>query len=157
MSDGKEGMSHLAGCKPAVLSMQMVGQQSRTGHGTTYQGTARQRTEPPSKHVRCWRVGTWWPVGAANQAWDHLTRHGSAAHRTAKQARALLAGRYTVTGGRSMHYVYQQLACCETCTTCKPFGLSAWIIVFAAAQLLLTQVRSWVLQTVCSMREWVPG
>ena len=39
-----------------------------------------------------------------------------------------------------MHYVYQQLACCETCTTCKPFGLSAWIIVFAAAQLILTQV-----------------
>lgn len=53
----------------------------------------------------------------------------------------LLGGRYTVTGGRSMHYVYQELACCETCTTCKPFGLSAWIIVFAAAQLVLTQVR----------------
>ena len=52
----------------------------------------------------------------------------------------LLGGRYTVTGGRSMHYVYQQLACCETCTTCKPFGLSAWIVVFAAAQLVLTQV-----------------
>lgn len=60
---------------------------------------------------------------------------------TTKQAGALLGDRYTVTGGRSMHYVYQQLACCETCTTCKPFGLSAWIVVFAAAQLVLTQVR----------------
>jgi hypothetical protein len=40
-----------------------------------------------------------------------------------------------------MHYVWDQLACCETCTGCRPFGLSAWIVVFAAAQLVLTQAR----------------
>ena len=50
--------------------------------------------------------------------------------------------RYTVTGGRSMHYVWDQLACCPGCTGCRPFGLSAWIIVFAAAQLILTQART---------------
>ena len=70
-----------------------------------------------------------------------LIRHTLAMQMTIKKAGLLLGDRYTVTGGRSMHYVYQQLACCETCTTCKPFGLSAWIIVFAAAQLILTQVR----------------
>ncbi|KAK9826733.1 hypothetical protein WJX81_002553 [Elliptochloris bilobata] len=58
---------------------------------------------------------------------------------------------YTVTGGRSMHYVWQQLACCDTCTQCRPFGLSAWIIVFAAAQLILIQCPNFNSLTVVSL------
>ncbi|KAK9806840.1 hypothetical protein WJX72_004583 [[Myrmecia] bisecta] len=42
---------------------------------------------------------------------------------------------YCVTGGKSMHAVYQ-LTCGENCTS---FGLSAWIIVFIAIQLILCQ------------------
>jgi amino acid permease len=42
---------------------------------------------------------------------------------------------YCVTGGQSMHAVYQ-LTCNQPCA---PFGLSAWIVVFAAIQLLLVQ------------------
>ncbi len=40
-----------------------------------------------------------------------------------------------VTGGQSLHAVWQLL-----CTQpCRPFGLSAWIIVFSSVQLFLSQ------------------
>ncbi|KAK9806916.1 hypothetical protein WJX72_007358 [[Myrmecia] bisecta] len=43
---------------------------------------------------------------------------------------------YSVTGGQSMRAVYQ-MTCGEP--NCTPFGLSAWIVVFAAIQLILCQ------------------
>lgn len=43
---------------------------------------------------------------------------------------------YNLTGGTAMKYVYQQ-----TCSQpCRSFGLSAWIVVFAAIQLILAQI-----------------
>ena len=41
-----------------------------------------------------------------------------------------------VTGGQSLHAVWR-LLCGETC---RPFGLSAWIVVFSSVQLFLSQV-----------------
>ena len=56
-----------------------------------------------------------------------------------------------------MHAVWGYL-CHEPC---KPFGLSAWIVVFAGLQLILSQVRSPVLSmagcpllTECRIRGW---
>ncbi|CAK0783413.1 hypothetical protein CVIRNUC_006612 [Coccomyxa viridis] len=42
---------------------------------------------------------------------------------------------YCITAGKSMHAVWN-FACTEPC---RPFGLSAWIVVFAALQILLSQ------------------
>ncbi len=47
-----------------------------------------------------------------------------------------LACVYCITAGKSMHAVWGYL-CTEPC---KPFGLSAWIVVFAGLQILLSQV-----------------
>ena len=44
---------------------------------------------------------------------------------------------YCITAGKSMHAVWN-FACTEPC---RPFGLSAWIVVFAALQILLSQVN----------------
>lgn len=48
---------------------------------------------------------------------------------------------YCVTAGKSMQYLYH-----HTCSgwregTCAPFGLSAWIVVFAGIQMILSMVR----------------
>ena len=43
---------------------------------------------------------------------------------------------YCITAGKSMHAIWN-FACTEPC---RPFGLSAWIVVFAALQILLSQV-----------------
>ena len=49
---------------------------------------------------------------------------------------------YCVTAGKSLHYVW-----IHTChkhglsNTCDSFGLSAWIVVYAGVQILLSQVR----------------
>ena len=45
-----------------------------------------------------------------------------------------------VTGGQSLQAAWH-LLCREPC---RPFGLSAWIIVFSSAQLILSQVTSWI-------------
>ena len=45
---------------------------------------------------------------------------------------------YCITAGKSMHAVWN-FACTEPC---RPFGLSAWIVVFAALQILLSQVTN---------------
>ena len=47
-----------------------------------------------------------------------------------------LACVYCITAGKSMHAVWGYL-CTEPC---RPFGLSAWIVVFAALQIVLSQV-----------------
>ena len=47
-----------------------------------------------------------------------------------------LACVYCITAGKSMHAVWGYL-CTEPC---RPFGLSAWIVVFAGLQLILSQV-----------------
>ena len=44
----------------------------------------------------------------------------------------------SVTGGQSLHAAWQ-LLCTEPC---RPFGLSAWIVVFSSVQLFLSQVSS---------------
>ena len=44
---------------------------------------------------------------------------------------------YCITAGKSMHAIWN-FACTEPC---RPFGLSAWIVVFAALQILLSQVN----------------
>lgn len=41
-----------------------------------------------------------------------------------------------MTGGQSLHAAWQ-LLCQEPC---RPFGLSAWIVVFSGVQLILSQV-----------------
>lgn len=47
-----------------------------------------------------------------------------------------LACVYCITAGKSMHAVWGYL-CTEPC---RPFGLSAWIVVFAGLQIILSQV-----------------
>ncbi|CAK0779930.1 hypothetical protein CVIRNUC_004892 [Coccomyxa viridis] len=54
---------------------------------------------------------------------------------------------YTVTGGQSLHAAWQ-LLCQEPC---RPFGLSAWIVVFSGVQLILSQCPNFNALTMVSL------
>lgn len=47
---------------------------------------------------------------------------------------------YCVTAGKAMQYVYQQTCNGYRTHTCTPFGLSAWISIFAIIQMFLSMV-----------------
>ena len=47
---------------------------------------------------------------------------------------------YCVTAGKSMQFLYQHTCHGWREHTCTSFGLSAWIVVFAAIQMLLSTV-----------------
>ena len=47
---------------------------------------------------------------------------------------------YCVTAGKSMQFLYHHTCHGWREATCAPFGLSAWIVVFAAIQMILSMV-----------------
>ena len=47
---------------------------------------------------------------------------------------------YCVTAGKSMQFLYQHTCHGWREATCTSFGLSAWIVVFAAIQMILSLV-----------------
>lgn len=47
---------------------------------------------------------------------------------------------YCVTAGKSMQFLYKHTCHGWRQGTCAPFGLSAWIVVFAAIQMILSMV-----------------
>ncbi len=47
---------------------------------------------------------------------------------------------YCVTAGKAMYYVYQHTCDGYETHTCRSFGLSCWIVIFAVIQMLLSMV-----------------
>ena len=47
---------------------------------------------------------------------------------------------YCVTAGKAMYYVYQNTCNGFQTHTCTSFGLSAWIVLFAIIQMVLSMV-----------------
>ncbi len=48
---------------------------------------------------------------------------------------------YCVTAGKAMYYVYQHTCDGYETHTCRSFGLSCWIVIFAVIQIFLSMVR----------------
>ena len=49
---------------------------------------------------------------------------------------------YCATAGKSMQYLYHKTCPGWRSGTCAPFGLSAWIVVFAVIQMFLSTVSA---------------
>ena len=49
---------------------------------------------------------------------------------------------YCVTAGKAMYYVYQHTCDGYETHTCRSFGLSCWIVIFAVIQMFLSMVSS---------------
>ena len=67
---------------------------------------------------------------------------------------------YCVTAGKSMQFLYKHTCHGWRQGTCAPFGLSAWIVVFAAIQMILSMVNSasccqWVSYSPHHQHQWL--